>query len=163
MKKIIYILLIILLGEAVFAVSFFLTPGVKEIPKEKKAEEKVNTGGASLYFAPDSVTVKPFQNFDTKIVLSAEEKIINSADLYITYDPKLLEASISGGILSIKQGEYFSIFPSRTLDAKTGNIYLLGVRDFYTKFKDPGSAMIEADTNKNVLGETGEMEVEITD
>lgn len=183
-KKIIYVVvvLLILLLVLVMVRGFKKTTLNNTVNQTKNSQTsptvtKIPLIGKYL-FSQNSKTVKTDDKFSLVIEFTAPGKILNGADAFILYDPKLLQ------IDSVTQAGYFKEYPRKAIDNTkgelkitafisrdqnkiTGNVPLATVNftakkagktqvkfDFISE-SDNRSTLVEKGTGRNLLGSVG--------
>lgn len=74
------------------------------------------------FLTPESNQVKIDQTFELSLVFSAPGKILDGGDVILRFDPVFLET------LEIIEGDYFNLYPRKTIDNKIGSVKITGIR-----------------------------------
>lgn len=140
---------------------------------------------ASQYLQPAHLLKKTGETFTLGVVITAPKRKLDGADTIIKYDPKMVE------VTDIKQGEFFTNYPRKTIDKANGVIKMTGFTPkdtnangdnfiFFTieakalasgtakfvfefeKGKTNLSTVVESRTSRNLLGTVAGATVSIT-
>lgn len=131
-KAIFAILGIVLLIELVYAAVVLSTPPAVAPPSSPKPVIAKTPGRMSL-FAPKR-NLNASEEVRVSVVIGTGGKSVDGADLIVSYDPKILEAT-SGGLV---KGKIFDEYPLLSLDEKKGLISISGINSVKKGFAGTG-------------------------